>query len=75
MVREILQVIRQDQQYLNFFLFGENEGLSDLFSGLIPSLIANFVTVLTMFGIGFVINRLLLRCEVRFMGLETYKGI
>lgn len=69
MVREILQIIQTDQKCSRFFLpgllrIGDEEGLSGLFAGLIPSLLANFVCVWAMFGISFAVNRLLITFEV-----------
>jgi hypothetical protein len=70
MVREIMKVLRRDHACHNvasaFLHVADDEGLPGLFAGLVPSFIANFVCVWTLFGVAFMINRFLIGIEVSF---------
>lgn len=69
MVRQILQAIQAEQKYSRYFVcgllkIGDEEGLPGLFSGLVSSMIGNFICVWVLFGIGFTLNRFLVWTEV-----------
>lgn len=68
MVREIAQHIGGEWKYPNVVLgllrVGHEEGLPGLFSGLVPSLVANYIRILGIAGLGYVANRALLKAEV-----------
>lgn len=68
-----MKVAQNENDYTNvlydFLHLGDEEGLPGLFSGLVPSLIANIVCVWTLFGCAFLINRFLVNVEVSFSGV------
>lgn len=70
MVREIAQLVGQETKYHSVFgslyRIGHEEGPRGLFAGLIPSLLAQGVTIWATFGLTYIMERGLVRAHVSF---------
>lgn len=63
MIREIAQIVGGETKYPNIIKscikIGNEEGISGFFSGLIPNLLAEYITIWGIFAISYSINSIL----------------